>query len=131
MQYRVQYVKTAAVASYDSDSANLDDVFADMNNLQNARTEEFGFKDYVAGFSTHIAVSKDTIPEYEKLEKTALVVDKLCIICLKSSMNLAKLSQHLLNGHDLFFMGEEDDSTFDDWIFAESMLILPSQNMRY
>ena len=36
-------------------------------------------------------------------------------------MNLAKLSQHLLDGHDLFFMGEEDDSTFDDWICAESM----------
>ena len=81
-------VKSPAVISYDSDSADLENAFAEMNTLQTTRNDEFGFKENVAGFTTSIIVSKETIPKYEEYEKTAMVADKYCIICLKSCMNL-------------------------------------------
>ena len=45
-----------------------------------------------------------------------MVADKYCLICLKSGMNLEKLSDHLLNFHDLSFYNDEDDDDAENWI---------------
>ena len=49
-----------------------------MDAAQNPNDEEFGFQECTAGFSTDIAITKDTIPVYEELEKTAMIPDKHC-----------------------------------------------------
>ena len=89
-----------------------------MDAAQNTSDEEFGFQECTAGFSTDMAITKDTIPVYEELAKTASIPDKHCIICLKSDMDLKKLTQHTLS-HDLIFTGEEGDAELEDWIEAK------------
>ena len=93
---------------------------ADFNSFQIDRNEEFGFKENVAGFSTKISVSKDTIRIYAQLKITAKVADKHCIICLKSNMTLKRLSIHLSNHHDINLRGDEDDCTIGNWLEAET-----------
>ena len=72
-----------------------------MDKIQNERNEEFGFKEHVAGFTTKIPVSKETIPDCATLEKTAHIADKHCIICLKSKLTLQRLADHYSDSHDL------------------------------
>ena len=111
-------IKPPAAVNYDSDDAALEDIFNQMDTAQNTSDDEFGFQECTAGFSTDIAITKDTIPVYEELEKTAMIPDKHCIICLKSDMDLKKLTQHTMT-HDLIFAGGEDDAELDDWIEAK------------
>ena len=87
-----------------------------MSTIQTKRNDEFGFKENVAECTTGKIVSEEMIPKYEKLEKTAMVADKYCLICLKSGMNLEKLSDHLLNFHNVSFYGDEDDDPAEEWI---------------
>ena len=76
----------------------------------------FGFSQNSAYVSTKIPITEETIPSYTELKKTASILDKYCIICLKSKMNLDRLIKHLDRCHDIYL---KNNCTLKDWLEAE------------
>ena len=113
-------VTSPASAECDSDSDELAHAFDNMSTIQ-TKNDEFGYKDYVAECTVDRIITEETIPKYEKLAKTAMVADKYCLICLKSDMDLGKLSIHLSSFHSIAFDGEDYDDSAEDWIFADTV----------
>ena len=82
----------------------------------NSQDTEFGYRDNVAVFSTDRVVNEETVPKFENLKETEYVAYKDCIICQKGGMDLAKLSDHMGQYHNIFFCGQEFDDPVSEWI---------------
>ena len=109
-------ITVPALADSDSESELMNNTFNVMY-ASKTTTDEFGFQEnMVAEFKIEIPVNAETIPKYKDLEKTALIPDKYCLICLKDKMDLAKLSVHMSMHHSIAFVGDEDDDPVQEWI---------------
>ena len=76
-------------AHYVASSAPVDQTFYEEN--------------MVAEFKIEIVITKDTLPKWSELSKTAMVADKECIICLKENMDIDDLTIHYSDKHELAF----------------------------
>merc|ERR1712030_160144 len=94
-------------AHYVANSAPVDQTFYEEN--------------MVAEFKLEIVITKDTIPKWSELSKTAMVADKECIICLKENMDIDDLTIHYSDKHELAFFNPKEEvpeSPLSAWIAA-------------
>ena len=80
------YIKPSTTPNYDSDASGVEDDIANFSNYKSMETVTFGFSQNMTEVTTKIPITKETIPSYTEMEKTASIGDKHCIICLKSKM---------------------------------------------
>ena len=102
-------ITVPAAADSDSDSEFITNTFNVMR-ASREETDEFLIQEnMVAEFNIEIPINAETIPKYKDLEKTALIPDKFCMICLKDKIDLEKLTIHMSMRHSISFCGDEDD----------------------
>ena len=110
------FIKPSTSSNYDSDASGVEDDIVNFSNYKSEEIVTFGFSQNSAEVTTKIPITKETIPSYTEMEKTASIADKYCIICLKSKMNLDRLVKHLDSYHYLFF---KYNCTLEEWLEAE------------
>ena len=111
-------INIPAFTDSDSENESFNNTFNVMNVMREATevANEFGFQENMAEIKIETPVNAETVPKYNELEKTALIADKNCIICLKGNMDLSDLSNHLIGHHSIYFFGEESDDPIQEWI---------------
>ena len=115
----VEYCTTSISPSQQFNENSIDEIDRILYDMTVEKEIcDVNYQQNVVGISTQSTFTKDMIPDSEEMLDTRYVKDKDCFLCNKRNMDFLGLYRHFVNSHNIVWGGDEDDSTFEEWVEA-------------